>query len=74
MGDLIELADTPDGKRRLSRVASGSGACIPSSARRGCDVNCSPTRFSSGSGSTIGALAYGDGGRGSVRGRRTKGD
>ncbi|KLJ09982.1 hypothetical protein EMPG_14602 [Blastomyces silverae] len=76
MGDLIELADTPDGKGSPSRAAGGGGAGMPSSARsgRGRDVNCSPTRFSSGSGSTIGALASGDGGSGSVRGRRTKDD
>ncbi|PGG97574.1 hypothetical protein GX51_07269 [Blastomyces parvus] len=74
MGDLIELADTPDGKGSPSRAGGSAG--MPSSARsgRGREVNCSPTRVSSGSRSTIGALAPGDGGGGSVNGRRTKGD
>ncbi|KAL2363348.1 hypothetical protein RJZ56_003711 [Blastomyces dermatitidis] len=74
MGDLIELADTLDGKRSPSRAGVGGVAGMPSSARRGRAVNCSPTRFSSGSGSTIGPLASGDGGSRSIRGRRTKGD
>ncbi|PGH30064.1 hypothetical protein GX50_07168 [[Emmonsia] crescens] len=74
MGDLIELADTPDGKGSPSRAGDGAGMASSTIIGRGRDVNRSPTRVSSGSGSTIGALGSRDGGSGSVRGRRKKGD
>ncbi|OJD14285.1 hypothetical protein AJ78_05363 [Emergomyces pasteurianus Ep9510] len=81
-GDLIELADTPDGKGSPSRAGDNGGMTSSTRNARGHDVNRSPTRISSGlgsgtgSGPTIGALGSGNGGggNGSLRGRRKKSD
>ncbi|EEH04526.1 conserved hypothetical protein [Histoplasma capsulatum G186AR] len=77
MGDLIELADTPDGKGTSSHVEPGVDTSSSTRDGTGSDLNFSPllsSRSGSESESTIGLFTSRDGSNSSVRGRRKKGD